>query len=224
VGSPPIGTGSSFDITTNPIETELSQLGALRDGHPALSRGWSVVRYAKGGLLAVSRIDPVARKEVLVVLNNTADSASVRVTTATPSTKWSQLHGGPIPFVAPSSDATGSVAVPVNGLNAVVLEADAQIPAAPPRPPKLVLRGDDLTSLWVAEASVPGKAPVSVAFAVYRGGTWQRLAVDTSPPYRAFLDPSRFEKHEQVRLVAIARSLDGRTAVSTVVPFRMRRR
>ena len=224
VGSLPIGKGSSFDVTTNPIEAELTQLGALRDAHPALSRGWSVVRYAKGGVLAVSRIDPVAKQEVLVVLNNTADSASVRVTTATPSATWSQLHGGPIPFAPPSSDASGSIAVPVNGLNAVVLAAGAAIPASASGTPKLVVRGDDLTSLWVAGATVAGTAPVSVAFAVRRGGGWQRLAADTSPPYRAFLDPSRFRKNERVQLVAIVRSLDGRTATSAVVPFRVRAR
>jgi glycosidase len=224
VGSTPIGKGSSFDVTNNPIETELTQLGALRDDHPALSRGWSVVRFAKGGVLAVSRIDPVAKKEILTVFNNTADSATVRVTTATPSTRWSQLHGGPIPFVAPSSDASGSITVPVNALNAVVLEAEAEIPAAAPATPRLVVRGDDLTNLWVAAATVAGNAPISVAFAVHRGGSWQRLAVDTAPPYRAFLDPLHFKKNERVQLVAIARSLDGRTAVSAVVPFRMRAR
>ena len=222
VGSPPIGKGSSFDVTSNPIETELTRLGALRDAHPALSRGWSIVRYAKGGLLAVSRIDPVAKKEVLTVFNNTADSATVRVTTATPSARWSQLHGGPVPFAQPSSDAAGAITVPVNGLNAVVLEADAEVPASAPATPKLVVRGDDLTNLWAATATVAGNAPVSVAFAVRRGGGWQRLAVDTSPPYRAFLDPARFKKNEGVELVAIARSLDGRTAVSAVVPFRVR--
>jgi hypothetical protein len=175
-------------------------------------------------VLAVSRIDPVAKKEVLVVLNNTANSASVRVTTATPASTWSQLHGGPIPFVRTSSDASGSITVPVNGLSAVVLEAEAEIPASPPATPKLAVRGDDLTSLWAAGATVSGTAPVSVAFAVHRGGKWQRLAVDTSPPYRAFLDPSHFKKNERVQLVAIARSLDGRTAASAVVPFRVRAR
>jgi len=114
--------------------------------------------------------------------------------------------------------------VPVNGLNAVVLAAGAAIPASASGTPKLVVRGDDLTSLWVAGATVAGTAPVSVAFAVRRGGGWQRLAADTSPPYRAFLDPSRFRKNERVQLVAIVRSLDGRTATSAVVPFRVRAR
>jgi hypothetical protein len=51
-----------------------------------------------------------------------------------------------------------------------------------------------------------------------------RAPADDSPPYRAFLDPRRFRRNEAVHLVAIARSLDGRTAVSKVVPFTVRRR
>ena len=39
VGSPPIGKGSSFDVTTNPIELQLKQLSAVRDRVPgALDR------------------------------------------------------------------------------------------------------------------------------------------------------------------------------------------
>jgi glycosidase len=224
VGSPPIGKGSSFDVAKNPIATELAQLGALRDANPALSRGWSVTRYAKGGLLAVSRIDPVTKRETLAVFNNGAGSAAVTVKTATPSSKWSQVHGGPVPFAQPSSDAGGTITVPVNGLNAVLLRADSEIPAAAPAAPKLTMRGDDLTSLWVASATGAGSAPVSVAFAVRRGTSWHRLAVDTSPPYRAFLDPARFKKNEPVQVVAIARSLDGRTATSQVVRFHVRTR
>jgi hypothetical protein len=66
---------------------------------------------------------------------------------------------------------------------------------------------------------------VSVAFAVRRAGAkrWTRLAVDDSPPYRAFLDPARYRRGERVHLVAVARSLDGRMAVSNVVPLAVRR-
>jgi hypothetical protein len=73
---------------------------------------------------------------------------------------------------------------------------------------------------------VKGTAPVSIAFAVHRPGSavWHRLDVDTSPPYRGFLDPAKFKKNELIELVAIARALDGRTASSAVVPFRVRTR
>jgi hypothetical protein len=64
---------------------------------------------------------------------------------------------------------------------------------------------------------------VSIAFAVRRAGAtaWQRLDVDTSPPFRGFIDPARFKRGQRLDVVAIARSLDGRIAASAVVPFRV---
>ena len=223
IGSPPIGTGSSFDVTTNPIELELKQLGALRDANPALSTGWTIVRYAKGGVLAVSRIDPAAKREYLELFDNGADAASVTVTTATPSSTWTPLLGGGAPV---SSDAGGTLTVFVPAVGAVLLEAASTIPDHAAAAPKLAVKGDDLSNLWAATATVAGNRPVSVAFAVLRAGshTWRRLDVDTSPPYRAFLDPAKFGKNERVQVVAIVRALDGSTAVSAVLPFRVRTR
>jgi glycosidase len=225
VGSPPIGKGSSFDVTTNPIELELKQLGALRDEHPGLATGWSVVRYAKGAVVVVSRIDPASKRELVAVFNNGAAPASVRFTTSTPSATWSLLHGSPVPFAPPRSDAAGVLTVPVSATTAVLLEAQTAIPDRAPAKPKLVVKGDPLSSLWAASATVGGTAPVSVAFLVKRAtGPWRRLDVDTSPPYRGFIEPAKFGKNERVKLVAIARALDGRTATSAVVPFRVRTR
>ena len=73
VGSPPIGKGSSFAVTDNPIQAQLRTLAALRDAHPELSTGASVVRYAQNGVLVVSRIDLASGKEVVVGFNNGDD-------------------------------------------------------------------------------------------------------------------------------------------------------
>ena len=95
------------------------------------------------------------------------------------------------------------------------------LPARAARPRVSVGR-DELTELWRVGAAASG--PVSVTFAVKRArGGWTRLAADDSPPYRAFLDPARYRRNELVHVVAVARALDGSTAVSTVVPFRVRR-
>jgi hypothetical protein len=61
---------------------------------------------------------------------------------------------------------------------------------------------------------------VSVWFAIRRaGGVWQRVAADDSAPYRAFLEPGRFRKHERVQAVAVARGTDGSVAASPVGSF-----
>jgi hypothetical protein len=130
-----------------------------------------------------------------------------------------------VPFAPPTSAANGNLTVPVAPTTAVVLESEATIADAAPTKPKLAVTGDDLTNLWAASATVGGTAPVSVAFVVRRAsGAWQRLDVDTSPPYRGFIDPAKFKRNERITVVAVARSLDGRTASSAAVALRVRRR
>jgi glycosidase len=222
LGSPPIGTGSSFDVTDNPIEIRLRKLAALREQNPALATGATLVRAARGPVLAVSRIDASARREYLALFNGGTTPVRLSVPTSTPSSPWTSLFGDSGPL---TSDAGGRVDVTVPPEDALLLEARQQIPVSAPPRPTLRVRGDPLTSLWAVTATVPGAQPLSIAFAIQRGnGSWTRLSVDDSTPYRAFLDPATFEKNERVRLVAIARALDGSTAVSAVVSFRVRRR
>jgi glycosidase len=227
VGSPPIGTGSSFDVTNDPIEALLRQLGALRDANPALGSGWSVVRYAKGGVLVVSRIDPATRTEYLAAFNNGASAAAIRVQTATPSTTWSYLFGAaPAGVNNNVGDAKGMVSVTIPAVGAVLLKANAAIPVSTPPRPRLKVVGDPLTSMWAATATVAGLQPVSVAFLWRKasGGAQHLLDIDTSPPFRGFIEPGKFGKRERIVVTAVARSLDGRTATSKAVPFVVRSR
>ena len=93
------------------------------------------------------------------------------------------------------------------------------MPKAAPGKPKLKAGADALTEYTALTATVPG-GPVSVWFAIRRkGGAWQKVAVDDSAPYRAFLNPLTFAKHAKVDAVAVARGLDGSVSVSPVVTF-----
>jgi hypothetical protein len=220
VGSPPIGTGSSFDVTTNPIELELAKLGALRDAHPALSTGASIVRFASGRVLAVSRIDSAAKREYVAAFNAGTTATSVTVTTSTAGAAWSPLLGT---TATPVSGTTGVLTFDVPALSAVLLRAGADLPAAPAQAPVVKVAGDDLSNMWRVSATVAGSSPVSVGFGVRRGnGKWTRLAVDDTPPYRAFVDPAKYRRNEKVELVAVVRALDGSTATSKVVTFKVR--
>jgi hypothetical protein len=88
------------------------------------------------------------------------------------------------------------------------------------------VKADALSNLWAATAKVGGTAPVSVGFAVKRAGSskWQRLSVDTSPPYRGFIDPSKFKKNERVQVAAVVLALDGGPSAGSIVTFRVRPR
>jgi glycosidase len=219
IGSPPIGTGSSFDVVGHPVAERLRALGALRAAHPVLATGSTVVRRAERNVLVFSRIDAAGRREYVAAVNAGSASARVAVTTATPGAEWTRLLGN---APAVSTNARGAFTLTLAPFSSLLLRAERQLPGGRPPRPALSVGRDSLSEL-VRVAATAGTRPLSVAFAVRRAGRWSRIAVDDSPPYRAFLDPADFRRRERVHVVAIARSLDGRLAVSAVRPFVPRR-
>jgi len=212
VGAPPIGSGSSFDVAGDPLETEMRELAALRDANPALATGWTIPRYAKGSVLVVSRIDPATAKEYVEGFDNSGASATVTVQTSTAG-GWTALIGSG----SPTSTGAGKLTLTIPAVGAVVLKANGTVFSAPPPKPTLTVGTDLLSGLSVATATTAGAAPVSVAFAYRTGsGPWRRIDVDTSPPFRGFIEHG---KRERIQVVAVARSLDGKTVVSRVVPY-----
>jgi glycosidase len=221
VGSAPIGTRSSFDVADHPVAAHLRLLGALRSANPGLATGGSAVRTASQGVLVVSRFDPAGR-ELLTAFNAGKTAARVTVRTATPSTAWTELVAGAAPV---TSGATGSVALTIPPLTALLYRPEAALPARAPGAVAVKVGADALSSLWKVSVTVGGGAPGSVAVAVRRarGTVWTRVGTDASPPYRVFLDPRRYRRGEVLYVVAVARSLDGSTAISPVVTTTMPR-
>jgi hypothetical protein len=203
VGSGPIGKGSSFDVSS-PIEAHLKALGRLRDDYPVLSTGASYVLYAQASLLVVQRVDVATGQAVVVAFNNGDTSASTALAAV-----------GKVVF------GTGTVVggrITVPPVSALVL-AQQPLAAGTKTPVKLSAKPDDLTAYFALTATA-GSQPASVTFAIRRkGGAWQRLAIDDSAPYRAFLDPGRFKKHEKVDGVAVARGVGGTVSVSQIATF-----
>ena len=219
LGGPPIGDGSSFDVTGNPIEVRLRELASLRERFPALATGASVVRYAQGPVLVVSRIDTTTGTELVTAFNNGTTAARVTATTATPGASWTSLFG----TGSATAGTGGRITLSIPPLSSLLLQPNVPISRAAPGRPKLTAKPDAISSYYELTATVGG-LPVMVAFAVRRPrGGWRRLAVDDSAPYRGFLDPARFRRGERVEVVAIARGLGGETAVSPVATVTMRR-
>jgi hypothetical protein len=221
VASAPIGDGSSFDLPEGPIQAHLETLARLRDQHPALATGATLVRLARKQLLVVSRIDRDRRREYLVAFNSGTAAATATVTTSTPSAVWSGLYGA-TPTI--STDTAGKATFKIPPLSSVLFRSNVDLRVrALPRP--VVRVGvDPLTgTLKVATVALKTSDPASVTFAQRRaGGGWRRLASDDSPPYRAFLEPGRYRKGEHVDVVAVARGSDGRVSVSPVLSVRVR--
>ncbi len=212
VGGAPIGKGSSFDVSS-PLEPYLARLGHLRDTYPELSDGASVVRYAKGAVLVVSRLDFRTGREIVVAFNSGSKTETVNVATDTPAATWTVGYG-------PGS-ASGNLTLTLPPVSALLAVPSAGLPRTAPATPSLTVKPDDLTDYLVLQAKVA--TPASVWFAVRRpGGAWTKVAVDDSTPYRGFLLPSQFKRKQKLEAVAVARGLDGSVAVSKVVTFAIR--
>ena len=168
VGSPPIGTGSSFDLVSHPVSEHLRALGALRDAHPALSTGASFVRRAQDGVLAVSRIDREARREYLAVFNASEEPASVTIQTATPGTTWAQLLG---PETPAATGANGRMTLRIPPLSALLYRADSELPRR--GRPRLTLRAapDRFTNLLRLTATSTTPDPLGVCVRRAAGGS-----------------------------------------------------
>jgi hypothetical protein len=147
---------------------------------------------------------------VLVAYNNGPTTARSGGISTNPSANWNAVWG------------SGTVSANVATLPPV--SATVFVPETPfrtgPRFAITLKAGPDGLTSYEALTSTTGGFPASVGFAIRRrGGAWQRVALDDSPPYRAFVDPHRFTKHERVEAVAVARGYEGKTSVSPVVQF-----
>jgi glycosidase len=221
VGSPPIGTGSSFDLVSHPVSEHLRDLGALRDAHPALSTGGSFVRYATQGVLAFSRIDGDARREYLAVFNASEEPVSVAVRTATPSATWTQLLG---PSTTLATAADGRATLRIAPLSSLLFRADTDLPKRGAAKLALKARSDLYTNLLRITATPATLDPLSVTFAVRRAGSkeWKRVAVDDGGPYRGYLNPRSFKRGERISVVAVALASDGTISTSPVLTLQPR--
>ncbi|MGH3126979.1 MAG: alpha-amylase family glycosyl hydrolase [Gaiellaceae bacterium] len=220
VGSPAIGTGSSFDLVTHPVSEHLRALGALRDRHPALSTGASFVRLAREGTLVVSRIDRETRREYLAAFNASETAATVTVQTATPSSAWAPLLGA---ATATTSLANGRSTLRIPPLSAVLYRADDELPRRGAARLRLKLAADRFTNLVRISADAASVDPLSVSFAVKRPGTkWARIGTDDGAPYGVFVDPRDFRRGEAASFVAVARASDGSVSTSPVLTAKVR--
>ena len=213
VGSPPIGKGSGFDVTGNPTRAadEGAGRGARRAPGALDRRVGRAPRH--GAVLVVSRLDLANGHEVVTAFNNGTTPATVTVPTASPNATWSIVFGTGVGERQPDAHdpaGLGDRRRPEHG------DPEGAAAAGRRSPPG----ADDLTAYYRLGVTGLGSSAVSVAFAIRRhGGAWQRLAIDDSAPYRAFLDPARFKKHERVDGVAVARGLDGTISSSRLASF-----
>jgi glycosidase len=125
VGAPAVETRSSFDLS-HPVAARIAALSRLLERHPALRNGAQITRLARGPVFVTSRIDADARREYVVVFNNTAQPRTVAIPTSSPATAFARLW--PDEGDGPQSNAAGLVRATVGPRAALVLRSGKDFP------------------------------------------------------------------------------------------------
>lgn len=104
--------------TDHPIFQGIAGLSAIRQAHSALRRGQQVIRFSdeKEGVIAISRIEPGAKEEYLVVFNAETTPARLNVIVEPDSLTWRSVKGN----CARAANAAGSYSVMVPPLDVLI--------------------------------------------------------------------------------------------------------
>lgn len=202
VGSSPIGTGNSFDVTDkHPIASYLKSLAALRSANPGLANSLMQIRYAKDNLLVISKKDPVENKEYVIAFNNSAKALTSSFASATSKGGWKPLMGkGTLKAV------NEKITISVPALSTVVFKANQKIDKTDVKLGKITSTLDFLTGYYETKAQIASKDLLTVTFYARTSSEepWSSLGTDTNSPYSVFIDPLDFEgKKIEIKAVAI---------------------
>ena len=202
IGSSPIGTGNSFDVTDkHPIANHLKALATLRKANPGLANSSMQIRYAKDYLFVISKKDSEENREYVVAFNNSNKAIKATVTTATSIGGWKVLMG------KSSFKSIGEkVSITVPALSTVVLKANKKIDKTDVKVGKISSELDFLSGYYETKASITTKDLLRVTFFIRASvdEPWTSLGTDTNSPYSVFVDPLEFEgKKVQIKAEAV---------------------
>ncbi len=165
--------------TGHPLYRTIATLGALRKAHPALRDGIQVTRYAADGpgVFAASRVDPAARREYVVAVNNATTARTVTLDTWTPGTAFQGIYGG---AGAARTTADGKLTITVPPLAAVAYRALKTVPRPTAAPAVSLTAPEAPATRADLTATVTGDPLATVLFEARVGDRWQQLGTTTA--------------------------------------------
>ena len=196
----PVGSADSFVATfSNPIAKHLITLSELRKAHPALANEQMQIRYAKGSVFAFSKRAISEKREYLVVLNNSAKTSTVKISTAT-SGKWKDLISG-----KSFTSMSGELTLKLDGLSSAVLRAESEINQRGIKLGKLSAKEDFLSGFYNVSLKVESKDLAIAEFFIRTNSDskWSTLGVDLNQPFNVFIDPNEYSGPIEVKASVI---------------------
>ncbi len=218
IGTDATTADENFD-TAHPLYTAIADLAQLRADHPTLRSGAQLNRFSTDGvgIYAFSRIDRDEQVEYVVAVNTSNDEATATFDTDSPATGFAQVYPGT--GAGPTTDADGGISVTVPALGAVVLRADAPIPAIGPHAVTIAepAAGAEVSGRTELRADVSPASYAEVTFAVkVGGGDYQVLGTDDSAPFSVRHDVTGIAAGTALTYKAIVADLTGALASTTV--------
>lgn len=209
VGSDPVGTGDSFRFHSHPLSEHLRSLAKIRLDYPALANGQMQIRYAKGPIFAFSKLAPDSNQEFVVVMNNSSKKLTAKIPTASNSV-WDKVFGD-----GSWRNSKADLEVSIPALEVLVLKARNNISETSVKIKGLKLDEDFLTGFYSVSAQVSSRDLLKTEFFVKRDKQWISLGIDTSAPFKYYLNPTEFSS----RITIKATSIDSKGKVYEYSPL-----
>ena len=209
VGSDPVGTGDSFRFHSHPLSEHLRSLAKIRLDYPALANGQMQIRYAKGPIFAFSKLAPDSNQEFVVVMNNSSKKLTAKIPTASNSV-WDKVFGD-----GSWRNRKADLEVSIPALEVLVLKARNNISETSVKIKGLKLDEDFLTGFYSVSAQVSSRDLLKTEFFVKRDKQWISLGIDTSAPFKYYLNPTEFSS----RITIKATSIDSKGRVYEFKPL-----
>ncbi len=197
VGSDPVGTGDSFRFHSHPLSEHLRSLAKIRLDYPALANGQMQIRYAKGPIFAFSKLAPDSNQEFVVVMNNSSKKLTAKIPTASNSV-WDKVFGD-----GSWRNRKADLEVSVPALEVLVLKARNNISETSVKIKGLKLDEDFLTGFYSVSAQVSSRDLLKTEFFVKRDKQWISLGIDTSAPFKYYLNPTEFSSRITIKATSI---------------------
>lgn len=197
VGSDPVGTGDSFRFHSHPLSEHLRSLAKIRLDYPALANGQMQIRYAKGPIFAFSKLAPDSNQEFVVVMNNSSKKLTAKIPTASNSV-WDKVFGD-----GSWRNRKADLEVSIPALEVLVLKARNNISETSVKIKGLKLDEDFLTGFYSVSAQVSSRDLLKTEFFVKRDKQWISLGIDTSAPFKYYLNPTEFSSRITIKATSI---------------------
>lgn len=205
IGSDETPANDNFD-TDHPVYQHIAAVAAIRDDHPTLVTGATIVHELSGPLFAASRFDRDDRVEYVVVANaNGSLTVPARFGVLSPGTTFTAIGTQDAPQV--TTDGDGEFFVEVPPMTAFVFRGGAPLPIPSETPAIELVRpsadGEIPSYRYRIEAEVAGGGYAEVTFAIsIDGGALEIVGVDDAPPYRVYLNTVDIADGAELEVVA----------------------